>query len=156
MRTMIAAVLAAVTLTLSGCGGGGGGSDETAQGCTPSMADPDACAPKLQLVLTDAAGAETTQVSPDSAGVLRAVLKDGDGAPIPNVVVTFTSTDKGGAFVPASGTALTGAGRYRVCRRRDCRPRTHCSPWRPARAAGGVDPSDRARFQKQIAAALRR
>ncbi|MGM9490607.1 hypothetical protein [Ideonella sp. YS5] len=109
MRTMIAAVLAAVTLALSGCGGGGGGSDETAQGCTPTMADPDACAPKLQLVLTDAAGAETTQVSPDSAGVLRAVLKHGDGAPIPNVVVTFTSTDKGGAFVPASGTALTGA-----------------------------------------------
>jgi hypothetical protein len=109
MRTMIAAVLAAVTLALSGCGGGGGGSNETAQGCQPTMADPDACAPKLQLVLTDAAGTETTQVSPDSAGTLKAVIADGDGLPVANVVVTFTSTDKGGTFVPASGTALTGA-----------------------------------------------
>jgi hypothetical protein len=109
MRTTIAAMLAALTLALSACGGGGGGSDETAQGCTPTMANPDACAPVLQLLLTDAAGSEATQVSPDSGGTLRAVLKDGNGGPIANVVVTFTTTDENGSFVPASGTALTGA-----------------------------------------------
>lgn len=109
MRTTIAALLAAMTLALGACGGGGGGTDESAQGCTPTMADPDACAPKLQLALIDGAGAATTQVWPDQSGTLRAVIKDGNGVPVPDIVVTFTSTDENGSFVPASGTALTGA-----------------------------------------------
>lgn len=108
MRTTIATMLAALALALSGCGGGGGGSEQAVGGCTPTMANPDACAPTLQLTLTDSEGSDTTQVSPDSPGTVTASVKDGNGDPIPNVVVTFTTTDEEKVFVPASGTALTG------------------------------------------------
>jgi hypothetical protein len=63
----------------------------------------------LTLSLSDASGATTTSVSPDSAGTLKAVVKDSKGNAAPNIAVTFTTTDKTGVFVPSSGTALTNA-----------------------------------------------
>ncbi|RJG03671.1 Ig-like domain-containing protein [Noviherbaspirillum sedimenti] len=111
---------------LVACGGGGGAD----QGCTnldparnpnlPSCgastgsatsttsAASAALAP-LTLSLTDAAGATITSVSPDRAGTLQASVKDSKGNAAPNIAVTFTTTDKTGAFVPSSGTALTDA-----------------------------------------------
>ena len=82
------------------------------------MAKPDLCATggtgatgvaALTLTLRDQTDAVSTQVSPENVGTLRASVKDGKGAAVPNVAVTFTSTDKTGAFIPTSGTALTDA-----------------------------------------------
>lgn len=107
-----------LAVLLAACGGG---SD---QGCT--TLDParnpnlPSCAPSttpatsaalasLTLSLTDASGAAITSVSPDRPGTLQALVKDSKGTAVPNVAVTFTTTDKTGVFVPSSGTALTDA-----------------------------------------------
>ena len=122
-------VLAALAATLVACGGGAtdgcSNLDPTRSadlpGCTAATdtgtgtATPDATVvsqPRLALALTDssdASGAAITSIAPDRAGTLRATLKDAQGNALPNLAVTFTTTDKTGAFVPASGTALTDA-----------------------------------------------
>ena len=107
--------------TLAGCGGGGG--TRGAAVCQPgvsTMAFPNGCpddpvnggstsAPTLTLAVTNAAGAQINQVSPDLAGTLRATVKTGSGAAAPNVAVSFITSDPSGSFVPTSGTALTDA-----------------------------------------------
>ncbi len=64
----------------------------------------------LTLSLNDASGAAITSVAPSQNGSLQALVKDSKGSPVPNVAVTFITSDKTGGFVPASGTALTDAG----------------------------------------------
>jgi len=109
MRTTVAILAAVLAFALSGCGGGGGGGEKSASaGCTPTMADPDACLPKLAFSLTDSSGATTHSLSIDSPATVSAQIIDGDGNPIPDIVVTF-QTDGGETFVPNSGTALTDA-----------------------------------------------
>jgi len=119
MRTKLAILALVLSAGLAGCGGGGGGDTNTAA-CQPTMRDPDACGPtavsgptagaaSLELSLTDAAGARVTQVSPERTGTLRATVRSLSGAAVPNVAVTFITTDKTGSFVPTSGTALTDA-----------------------------------------------
>ncbi len=118
MRMKIVGLAFALSATLSACGGGG--ADTSTATCRPTMANPDLCgvtgggaaAPgiaALKLTLTDKAGTAATQVSPENAGTLQAVVKDGSGAGVQNLAVTFTSSDKTGVFIPASGTALTDA-----------------------------------------------
>jgi hypothetical protein len=63
----------------------------------------------LSLALRDAAGAPITAITPQRAGVLQATLMDSNGAALPNVAVTFTTSDKSGGFNPSSGTALSNA-----------------------------------------------
>ena len=108
--------------SLLACGGG-----EIDQGCTnlDPARNPNlpSCAPgtspttpttstaigSLTLSLADSSGAAVTSVSPDRPGTLQASVKDSKGTAVPNVAVTFTTTDKTGVFVPSSGTALTDA-----------------------------------------------
>lgn len=104
---------------LAGCGGGGSSGPATCEPGKSTMLFPDGCpgdsstapvgVPALKLSLTDAAGAAITQVSPERAGTLQATVKYIKGVAVPNVAVTFTTTDKTGVFVPSSGTALTDA-----------------------------------------------
>lgn len=108
---------------LGACGGSG---DQAVCGSgiaqVNTMLDPGGCASSttatgaastalasLALTLTDGSGAATTSVSPDLPGTLQALVKNSKGTAVPNVAVTFTTTDKTGTFVPASGTALTDA-----------------------------------------------
>lgn len=63
----------------------------------------------LSLAITDSAGAATTQVTPESAGTVQATVRTPGGKPVPNVVVSFKTSDGTAAFKPASGTALTDA-----------------------------------------------
>lgn len=119
MRTTMAILSVLLSAVLVGCGGGEGSS---ASGCTPTMANPDPCnsvaaaakiaatgVASLQLSLVDASGAASSQVSPEHTGTLQARVKDAKGIGIPNVAVTFTTSDTTGVFVPSSGTALTDA-----------------------------------------------
>lgn len=92
------------TSNLSACGGGSGG---TTGGSTTSATS--ATLASLKLSLTNASGATITSVSPDQPGTLQASVKDSKGAAVPNVAVTFITSDKTGTFVPSSGTALTDA-----------------------------------------------
>lgn len=91
------------TSNLSACGGGGGSTG----GSTTSTTS--ATLASLKLSLTNASGTAITSVSPDQPGTLQASVKDSKGAAVPNVAVTFTTSDKTGTFVPSSGTALTDA-----------------------------------------------
>ncbi|MFZ2814514.1 MAG: Ig-like domain-containing protein, partial [Rhodoferax sp.] len=111
-----------LALGLSACGG-----DSDPVACNSGNADvnailnPDGCpesAPiagaglaslTLSLSLTDASGAAMTSVAPGQNGTLQAWVKDSKGSAVPNVAVTFTTSDKTGVFVPTSGTALTDA-----------------------------------------------
>jgi hypothetical protein len=63
----------------------------------------------LSLALLGSTGNMVNQISPDRPGVLQATLRNSVGAPVAGVPVTFTTTDSTGAFVPSSGTALTGS-----------------------------------------------
>ena len=108
---------------LVACGGGSDGCstldparNSNLPGCaastsatTAATATASVASTSLALSLTDASGATITSVSPDRAGMLQAIVTDSRGAVAPNVAVTFTTSDKTGAFVPASGTALTDA-----------------------------------------------
>lgn len=107
-----------LALLLQACGGGGSDSgctnlDPTRNSSLPSCSSTTTPVPAavttLTLALTDAAGASTTTVAPGNQGTVTALLKDASGAALPNIALSFTTTDKSGAFVPASGTALTDA-----------------------------------------------
>ncbi len=119
MRKTMAILSVLLSTALGGCGGGEGG---VSTGCTPTMANPDPCNTvvaaarvaatgfaSLQLALVDASGTAISQVSPGHAGTLKALVKDAKGIAVPNVAVTFTTSDTSGVFVPSSGTALTNA-----------------------------------------------
>src|SRR5450830_776549 len=113
MRKIVAILAVLLSAALVGCGGGG--SDSPAV-CRGTMLNPDLClsntaagVASLHLSLIDSSGAATSLVSLDHAGTLQASVKDSKGAAVPNVAVTFTTSDKTGTFVPSSGTALTDA-----------------------------------------------
>jgi len=62
----------------------------------------------LALALTDAAGAAVTSISIGAPATVRATVKDANGSPVPNTVVTF-STDETLATITPAPTALTDA-----------------------------------------------
>ena len=118
MRTKVGICAVLLAAVLSGCGGGS--SDTNAAGCTPTLANPNVCVgggtvgataatgtPTLALSLVDSSGAGVSRVAPDRPATLQASVRDANGNALPNVAVTFTTSDKTGAFVPTSGTALT-------------------------------------------------
>ncbi len=78
-------------------------------GCPTSATDAAAGLASLALSLTDPSGTAITSVSPDQAGTLTVLVKDSLGRAVSGVAVSFTTSDKTGVFVPASGTALTDA-----------------------------------------------
>lgn len=96
-------------LALSACGGSSG--DPT---CVSGIAglcgrlNPTTTA-QLQVSLTDVSGIAITTITPTQSGTVVAVAKDTNGTVLPNVVVTFSTTDMTGTFAPASGAALTDA-----------------------------------------------
>ena len=98
---------------LSGCGGGGDNNcvpdpsrNPLLPGCASTPANPTGTS-SITLTLTDSAGNSTNTISPTSPGIVRALVRDTNGTPAPNVAVAFTTSDKTGGFSPASGTALT-------------------------------------------------
>jgi len=116
LAMLVSACVVACSVGLSACGGGGGGTTTCTSGIAglcDKLSDPGTTpvvgSVFMQLALTDGAGTTVTSVAPERAGVLHAAVADGSGKPVPNTAITFTSTDKTGAFVPASGTALTNA-----------------------------------------------
>lgn len=99
---------------LAACGGGSGSSgcstldpnrDPNLPAC---VATPNAPA-TLSLSLLGADSAAVTSVAPGSNATLRAILKNASGAPVPNVLLSVTSSDKGAVFVPGAASALTDA-----------------------------------------------
>ncbi|CAN7254405.1 Ig-like domain-containing protein [Massilia sp. LjRoot122] len=122
-RTALATAAGTLACLLAACGGGGDGGDgcRTLDGtrnsalpsCTAAAgpgtpAAPAALAP-LVVTLTDAAGAATTMVTPNAPATVKALVKDGNGNPVQNVAVRFTSTDASAVMVPTAGSALTDA-----------------------------------------------
>jgi protocatechuate 3,4-dioxygenase beta subunit len=105
MMKMIKWIAPALFATvLAACGGGGGSPGTTATGgggtATPTVA----------VSLVDASGAATTSVTAGSAVYAKAVVKDASGNPVSGAVVTFAGDATAPLnFVPANGTALTGA-----------------------------------------------
>lgn len=65
--------------------------------------------PSLTLSMTDSSGAAFNALTPTRSATLTAVVRNSSSQPIPNTVVTFTSTDSTAVFSPGTGTALTDA-----------------------------------------------
>src|SRR6266540_5148789 len=107
------AVVTAIAV-LSGCGGGGGDNscvpdpsrNPLLPGCESTPTTPTGQS-SITLTLTDIAGNATNTISPTSPGIVRALVRDTNGNPAPNVAVTFTTSDTTGGFNPPSGSALT-------------------------------------------------
>lgn len=120
-----AMAIAAVALStvLSACGGGGGSGSASGGSCVtidPSRpANLPGCPttggtgvagkPSLALALTDATGATIGAVTPGAAATLTAIVRDANGAGVPNTLVTFVSSDKNVVFTPASGSVVSDA-----------------------------------------------
>ncbi|MFS0756263.1 Ig-like domain-containing protein [Noviherbaspirillum sp. 1P10PC] len=107
---------------LAGCGGGGGsdgcnslpGRSSNLPTCstgtgTGTQAATTAAAATVTLSMASSTGSTTKAVSPDQPATLQAAVKTSTGAAVPNAVVTFTTNDKTGVFIPSSGTAMTDA-----------------------------------------------
>ncbi len=124
MIRLINASAILVALALSACGGGGelaacgSGSAQVNsildQGkCSTNAAGSAATgavavgSAALTLALSDASGAAVTSVSPAHSATATATVRDSKGGALPSVVVSFSTTDKSGSFVPSSATALT-------------------------------------------------
>lgn len=99
-----------LSLLLTACGGGGGGGDNILSGSgtgttgTGGAQTPEAT---LTLMILDANGNVTNQVSGNDPVTIRATLLDGSGAPVAGEIVTFTS--EVGQLSPSSGSRLTDA-----------------------------------------------
>jgi len=111
-----------LVLLLSACGGGGSGSngcttidpnrDSSLPGCsttTPPVVVPPVITPVLTMLLTDAGGNPTANISTDQPGSLLVRFDNGSKVAVANALLTFTTTDRTGVFVPASATAITDA-----------------------------------------------
>lgn len=73
--------------------------------------------PTLTVGLLNAAGAASTSVAPEQPGTLVAQVRDAAGAPVPNALVAFTTSDASGSLTPPGGGVLTdaaGAARIRL------------------------------------------
>ena len=95
------ASLLAISALFSACGGGGGGSD-SGGGFVPPPAPKGA---SISITLADIQGNEITEISPIKQGVFYISVKDPNGNPIQQEIVTGTTTL--GRVIPTSGTALT-------------------------------------------------
>ena len=98
-------------LALSACGGDSGGSDTACSSGVVGLCgrlNPTTSA-QLQLSLTDASGNAVSTVTPTQPGTLLAVVRDTNGTALPNIAVTFSTSDTTGSFAPTAGSALTDA-----------------------------------------------
>jgi protocatechuate 3,4-dioxygenase beta subunit len=90
---------------LAACGGGGGSA-----GTNPTGGGGGAATPTVAVSMVDASGAATTSVTAGSTVTAKATVKDASGNPVSGAVVTFAGDSNAPLnFVPANGTALTGA-----------------------------------------------
>ncbi|MGB0624075.1 MAG: hypothetical protein ACPGLW_04450, partial [Luminiphilus sp.] len=95
------ASLLAFSALFSACGGGGGGSD-SGGGFVPPPAPQGAT---ISVSLSNIAGQQITEISPVQQGVFRINVSDPSGNPLPQEVVSATTTL--GQLIPDTGTALT-------------------------------------------------
>lgn len=96
-------------IALSACGGAGGDAPcvSTVAGLCGRL-NPTTTA-QLQVSLTDASGLAMSTVTPTQPGTVLAVARDTNGTAMPNVAVSFSTSDPTGSFSPTSGAALTDA-----------------------------------------------
>ncbi|MCE3262195.1 MAG: hypothetical protein K0R43_1274 [Pseudoduganella sp.] len=63
----------------------------------------------MSLGLLNESGVAISNITPESTGVMQVVVKDRQNKPVPNVAITFNTTDSTAVLSPSSGTALTDA-----------------------------------------------
>jgi hypothetical protein len=90
-----------LAIAVSACGGGGGGSD-IGGGFVPPPAPQGAT---ISVSLSNITGQQITEISPVQQGVFRINVSDPSGNPLPQEVVSATTTL--GQLIPDTGTALT-------------------------------------------------
>lgn len=114
--------IGAAVAVLAGCGGGSGndgcnslpGRSANLPTCssgagTGTQSGTSTAGATVAVSLASSTGSTTKAVSPDQPATLQATVKTSTGAAVPNAVVTFTTNDKTGVFIPSSGTAMTDA-----------------------------------------------
>ena len=107
-----------VAAVLAACGGGGGGTNGGCATIDPNR-DPNLPGCGTTTPVTGKAAVTLTlssaAITPTATTTATAILKDANGAVVPNTLVTFTSTDKNAVLTPASGGVVTdGAGKATI------------------------------------------
>lgn len=103
-------------MLIAACGGGGGSPGATGSGSsdgsgsnTSGSSGSSSSNGTIQIALADASGVASNSVTGSSSLVAKATVKNGTGAPVKNVVVTFALSNSIATISPTSGTALTDA-----------------------------------------------
>lgn len=105
---------AVLTVSIAACGGGGGSAGSTGAGATSgtgSGTTPSATvtAGIVKLVLVDAQGAPSQALTLAGPITAQATVVDITGKPVPNTIVTFATGGTLSTLSPASGSVLTNA-----------------------------------------------
>jgi hypothetical protein len=101
-------ILVTIAALLASCGDGGVAPGTTTTNTTTGSTTSTAMA-SLSISLTDSTGTITTSVSSGGPTTARVTILDAAGAPVPNLVVTFSTNATLVTLTPSSGTALTNA-----------------------------------------------
>jgi hypothetical protein len=111
----------ALALALAGCGGGGGnpgavggtGSGSTGSGSTGGGSTGGGTTvtttPTVSLSFATTGGQASNVLSSSTPLIASATVKDKDGKPVPNALVSFAADNTLVLFTPSAGTALTNA-----------------------------------------------
>ncbi len=100
-------MLAGITVLLASCGGSGLPSNSTTAGTGPTSTSSNVSgAPSIAIALTDPTTGSPTTSTP---ATVKATVLNAAGAPVPNVVVTFSADAAVATLSPSTGTALTNA-----------------------------------------------
>jgi len=95
--------------TLSACGGGGGNPGTVNPGAGAGSGATTPAAPAVSVTLVGANGQASSALSGAAPLTVRAVVLDAAKKPVPNALVTFTTSAGLALFTPDSGTVLTDA-----------------------------------------------
>jgi hypothetical protein len=114
-RTAALSLIAAAVL--SACGGGGGDPGAVAPasgstgGTTPTVPSAPAApaVPTVSLSTLSSGGQASTSLSGATPLTVQALVKDANGKPVSNALVTFATDANLAVFSPSAGTALTDA-----------------------------------------------
>lgn len=112
-RAGVGVLVLAMGVALSACGGGGGNPGATmgtgSGGTGTGGGSTTPATPTVTLSFVNGSGQSTNALSSASQLTAKATVKDKDGKPVPNALVTFATDATLAVFSPASGTALTDA-----------------------------------------------
>jgi len=107
-KSLVLAVCGLFAILLAACGGGGGSPGSTSTTSTDSSSGTSSgSSGSITIALTDSTGVTSNAVTGSNSLIVKATVKNSNGAVVKNTIVTFTLGGKIATLSPSSGTALT-------------------------------------------------